>query len=88
MSPMTMIKSSTATGNPILTNHNDEEFGEEIVELFIAHANALRKARGQSALSVGALESASFSGHDPRGGITAIPLKETGFEKQPIRRPC
>jgi len=42
MSSMTMIESHHSTGIPILTNPNDEEFGEKIVALFIAHANALR----------------------------------------------
>jgi hypothetical protein len=50
---MTMIESYSTAGNSILTNRNDEE----LVELFIARANALRRALGQSALCVGALAS-------------------------------
>ena len=57
MSPMTMIKPSHTIGIPILTNPNDEEFGEEIVALFIARANELRHAQGLSDLGVGALMS-------------------------------
>ena len=41
----------------ILTNQNDDEFGEEIVALFIAHVNSLRLAQGLSDLCVGALSS-------------------------------
>jgi hypothetical protein len=50
---MAMIESYPTTGNSIQTNRNDEE----IVELFIARANSLRRALGQSALCVGALAS-------------------------------
>jgi hypothetical protein len=57
MSPMTMIESHCNAGIPILTNQNDEEFGEEIVALFIAHVNSLRQAQGLSELCVGALSS-------------------------------
>ena len=56
MSPMTLIGSQHDFGSPILTNENDEEFGEEIVALFIAHLNSLRHAQGLSDLCVGALE--------------------------------
>jgi hypothetical protein len=45
---MTLFESLPTIGNPTLTNRNDEE----LVELFIAAANALRRALGQSALSV------------------------------------
>jgi hypothetical protein len=48
MSPMTLIASNLSTGITILPNHNDEEFGEEIVDLFIAHTNYLRHAQRQS----------------------------------------
>ena len=41
MSPMTMIEPFYTVGIPILTSQNDEEFGEEIVQLFIAHVNAM-----------------------------------------------
>ncbi len=41
-----------------LNNLNDEEFGEEIVALFIAYANAERHAAGLPDLSVGSLSSA------------------------------
>ena len=57
MSPMTLIESHHTIGIPILTNQNDDEFGEEIVALFIAHVNSLRHAQGLSDLSVGALSS-------------------------------
>jgi hypothetical protein len=57
MSPMTVITSHRDTGIPILSNDNDEEFGEEIVALFIAHANSLRHAQGVSDLCVGELTS-------------------------------
>jgi hypothetical protein len=50
---MTMLESHPTIGNSILTNGNDEE----LAELFIAAANALRRALGQSALCVGALAS-------------------------------
>jgi len=50
---MTMIESHPTIGISILTDRNDEQ----IVELFIARANALRRALGQSALCVGALVS-------------------------------
>jgi hypothetical protein len=52
---MTMIASHHTRGIPILTNQNDEKFGEEIVALFIAHANAQRQTQGLSDLGVGAL---------------------------------
>ena len=61
MSPMTMIEPYTTTGIPILTNQNDEDFGEEIVAVFIAHANAMRHAKGQPDLCIGALASADIS---------------------------
>jgi hypothetical protein len=61
MSPMTMIESHGNAGVPILTNDNDEEFGEEIVALFIAHVNSLRHAQGLSDLCVGALSSPGLS---------------------------
>ena len=53
MSPMTMIEPYQTIGIPILTNPNDEEFGEEIVALFIARANALRHSQALSDLCVG-----------------------------------
>jgi len=62
MSPMTMIASHHTIGLPILTNKSDEEFGEEIVALFIAHVNALRHAQGLSDLCVGALASPGMPG--------------------------
>lgn len=55
MSPMTMSPSHHNTGIPILTNNNDEELGEEIVALFIAHCNSMRHAQGLSDLCVGAM---------------------------------
>jgi hypothetical protein len=48
MSPMTFIASQLSAGITILSNHNDEEFGEEIVDLFIAHVNSLRHEEDQS----------------------------------------
>jgi hypothetical protein len=48
MSPMNFIASRLSSGVTILSNHNDEEFGEEIADLFIAHVNSLRHAQGQS----------------------------------------
>ena len=62
MSPMTFIELHHTIGIPILTNQNDEENGEEIVELFIAHANAMRRVQGQSDLCVGALASPGLPG--------------------------
>jgi len=52
---MTLIESLHTIGMPTVKNRNDEEFGEEIVELFIAHVNEMRHAQGQSDLCVGAL---------------------------------
>jgi hypothetical protein len=46
--------SKNAKPNPF-NNLNDEEFGEEIVALFIAYANAERHAAGLPDLSVGSL---------------------------------
>ena len=42
---------------PVTTfrNHNDEDFGEEIVAQFIARANAMRHDQGLPDLSVGTL---------------------------------
>jgi hypothetical protein len=40
----------------VLTNQNDEEFGEEIVARFIARANSMRHDQGLPDLSVGTLE--------------------------------
>ena len=57
MPQMTMIVSHHNTGSQILTDDNDEEFGEEIVASFITHANSLRHAQGLSDLCVGALSS-------------------------------
>ena len=62
MLPMTMIESHHTIGIPVLTNKNDEEFGEEIVELFIVHANALRRAQDLPDLCVGALASPGLPG--------------------------
>jgi hypothetical protein len=62
MSPMTLIESHHTIGMPILANKNDEEFGEEIVASFIAHANSLRQAQGLSDLCVGALVHPSLPG--------------------------
>ena len=56
MSPTALIESHPSIGNSILTNRNDEE----LVELFIAAAIALRRALGQSALCVGALASLAY----------------------------
>ena len=39
----------------VLTNQNDEEFGEEIVAQFIARANAMRHDQGLPDLNVGTL---------------------------------
>lgn len=60
MSPMTLIESHYTVGIPILTNQNDEEFGEEIVNLFIAHINEMRRVQGLSDLYVGALSSSGL----------------------------
>ncbi len=38
MSPMAMIESHHAIGVPILTNQDEEDFAEEIVQMFAAHA--------------------------------------------------
>jgi hypothetical protein len=57
ISPMTVIESHPTIGTSILTIPNDDEIGEKIVELFIAHAKARRHAHGQSHLCVGALAS-------------------------------
>lgn len=62
MLPMTMIESLQTMGSLILSNQNDEEFGEEVVELFIANANAVRRAKGLPDLSVGALAPPDLSG--------------------------
>jgi hypothetical protein len=49
-------------GIPIITNQNDEKFGEQIVELFIARANAMRRAQGLSDLCAGTLALPDLSG--------------------------
>jgi hypothetical protein len=59
---MTMIESHHTIGIPVLTNKNDEEFGEEIVELLIVHANARRRAQDLPELCVGALASPGLPG--------------------------
>jgi hypothetical protein len=48
MSPMTFIRSHNCTWIPILSNENDEKSGEQIVALFIAHVDSLRRAQSQS----------------------------------------
>jgi hypothetical protein len=59
---MSMIESHRTIGIPIPANQNDEKFGEDIVESFIARANAMRRAQGLSDLCVGALTSTGLSG--------------------------
>jgi hypothetical protein len=58
---MNMTELHRTNGIPTLTNQNDEEFGEGIVELFIAHANATRHSKGLSDLCIGALASVDLS---------------------------
>jgi hypothetical protein len=58
---MTILESHLSIGIPIPPNQNDKRFGEEIVELFTAHANALCQVQGLSTLSVGALASPCLS---------------------------
>jgi hypothetical protein len=54
--PVTLIRTLVKVAGPdLLNNMNDEEFGEEIVALFIAHANAERRAAGQPDLGIGSL---------------------------------
>jgi len=54
--PVTLIESQIEVGKQdILKNRNDEEFGEDIVALFIAVANAQRRAAGLPDLGVGSL---------------------------------
>lgn len=50
MSPITIIASHDVIGIPILTSQNDEEFGEEIAQLFIAHLNLMQRGEGPSGL--------------------------------------
>lgn len=55
--PHTMIPSlyQVVPGTEIISNSNDQEFGEEIVALFIAHANLMRAKCGLPKLAVGSL---------------------------------
>jgi len=62
MPPMTQIKSHQTIRIPIPTDRVDEEFGEGMVELFIAKANRMRQAQGLSCLCVGALASPGLPG--------------------------
>jgi len=59
---MTKIKSQNAIRIPLPTDRVDEQFGEGMVELFIAKANRMRQAQGLSDLCVGALASPGLPG--------------------------
>jgi hypothetical protein len=62
MPPRTTIVSHHTIRIPIPTDRADEEFGEGIVEFFIAKANRERQAQGLSGLCVAALASLVLPG--------------------------